>query len=152
MELLFGLFAGLAAGSVFALLGAGLVIAYRGSGVINFAHGSVAAYAAFTWDELRDMPGPTGIGNEGGSIHLPWFDPIPEWGFLKALHINNLPVEIHIMNDPPACEKLTLRLGYRSNIPPKIMEHMALVVSAGMPTSHGSQYFSIFSVPIISQG
>ena len=102
MELLFGLFAGLAAGSVFALLGAGLVIAYRGSGVINFAHGSVAAYAAFTWDELRDMPGPTGIGNEGGSIYLPWFDPIPEWGFLKALHINNLPVEIHIMTDPPA--------------------------------------------------
>ena len=50
MELIFGLFAGLAAGSVFALLGAGLVIAYRGSGVINFAHGSVAAYAAFTWD------------------------------------------------------------------------------------------------------
>jgi len=102
VDLLFGLFAGLAAGSVFALLGAGLVIAYRGSGVINFAHGSVAAYAAFTWDELRDMPGPTGIGNEGGSIHLPWFDPIPEWGFLKALHINNLPVEIHIMTDPPA--------------------------------------------------
>ena len=102
MELIFGLFAGLAAGSVFALLGAGLVIAYRGSGVINFAHGSVAAYAAFTWDELRDMPGETGIGNEGGSIYLPWFDPIPEWGFLKALHINNLPVEIHIMTDPPA--------------------------------------------------
>ena len=48
------------------------------------------------------MPSASGIGNEGGSIYLPWFDPIPEWGFLKALHINNLPVEIHIMTDPPA--------------------------------------------------
>ena len=101
MDLLFGLFAGLGPGAVFAILGAGLVIAYRGSGVINFAHGSVAAYAAYTWNELRAVPSGS-VGYEGGSIFLPWFDPIPEWGFLKALHINNLPVEIHIMVDPPA--------------------------------------------------
>ena len=109
MDLLFGLFAGLGAGAVFAMLGAGLVVAYRGSGVINFAHGSVAAYAAYTWDELREMPS-GGVGVEGGSIFLPWFDPIPEWGFLKALHINNLPVEIHIMVNPPVWLALLITL------------------------------------------
>lgn len=74
------------------MLGAGLVVAFRGSGVINFAHGAVAAYTAYTFDELRE-PG-------GGGIRLPWFDPIPEWGFLKAVKLNNLPVRIHIKEDP----------------------------------------------------
>ncbi|MBH02479.1 MAG: hypothetical protein CL469_07460, partial [Acidimicrobiaceae bacterium] len=101
MDVLFGAFAGLGAGAVFAILGVGLVVAYRGSGVINFAHGAVAAYTAFTWDELRNTTRGAYVKDDGGSIFLPWFDPIPEWGFLKALHINNLPVEIYIMNDPP---------------------------------------------------
>jgi len=101
VDVLFGAFAGLGAGAVFAILGVGLVVAYRGSGVINFAHGAVAAYTAFTWDELRNTTRGAYVKDDGGSIFLPWFDPIPEWGFLKALHINNLPVEIYIMNDPP---------------------------------------------------
>jgi len=90
-SLLFGLIGGLAAGSVYAILGAGLVVAFRGSGVINFAHGAVAAYSAYTFNEMREV----------GDIHLPWVDPIPEWGVLQTLRLNNLPVRIHIMDDPP---------------------------------------------------
>ena len=92
-SLTFGLIAGLASGAVFAILGAGLVVAFRGSGVINFAHGAVAAYAAYTFHQML-APG-------GGDIQLPWVDPIPEWGLLQRLRISNLPVQIHIMEDPP---------------------------------------------------
>ena len=53
--------------------------------------------------------------------------------------------------DPPPCAKATFRLGRRSNIPPKIIEQIARQVSAGIPTSHGSQYLLIFSWPIISR-
>ena len=42
--------------------------------------------------------------------------------------------------------------GNRSNTPPKIIEQMANEVSAGMPTSQGSQYFGIRSLPIMSHG
>ncbi len=89
-DLLLALVAGVGAGGLYALLGVGIVVAFRGSGVINFAHGAVAAYAAFTFDELR----------ETGNLYLPWFDPIPEWGFLQTLRINNLPVRISVGEDP----------------------------------------------------
>ncbi len=89
-ELIIALIAGVGAGGLYAMLGAGLVVAFRGSGVINFAHGAVAAYAAYTFDELR----------ENGDVYLPWFDPIPEFGFLKTLRINNLPVKLHLGEDP----------------------------------------------------
>src|SRR5690554_255048 len=56
------------------------------------------------------------------------------------------------INDPPACEKHTLKLGNFSNVPLNIKEHAARDVSAGIPTSHGSQYFSISSKPIIFHG
>lgn len=94
MEAFFAaLIAGIGAGGVYALLACGIVVAFRGSGVINFAHGGVAAYAAYNFDELRE-PG-------RGNIYLPWVDPIPEWGVLQKLRLNNLPVRIHIMEDPP---------------------------------------------------
>ena len=42
--------------------------------------------------------------------------------------------------------------GKRSKTPPKIMEQMASDPSAGMPTSHGSQYLGIRSLAIMSHG
>jgi len=87
------LIAGIGAGGVYALLACGIVVAFRGSGVINFAHGAVAGYTAYNFDEIRE-PG-------RGNIYLPWVDPIPEWGVLQKLHLNNLPVRIYIMEDPP---------------------------------------------------
>lgn len=101
-SILFGLIGGLASGAVFAILGAGLVVAFRGSGVINFAHGAVAAYAAYTFHQLR--------APDGGDIRLPWVDPIPEWGVLQDLRISNLPVSIHITENPPTWLAIVLSL------------------------------------------
>ncbi len=89
---LIALIAGIGAGALFAMLGQGIVVAFRGSGVINFGHGAVAGYSAYTFDELR----------ETGNLYLPWFDPIPEFGFLKALKLNNIPVRINIFSDVDA--------------------------------------------------
>lgn len=78
-ELLVAIIIGIGAGGLYAMLGAGIVTAFKGSGVINFAHGAVAMYAAYTWSELRKT----------GDIYLPWFDPLPtDW--------LNLPVRISI--------------------------------------------------------
>lgn len=101
-NVVFGLIAGLAAGAVFAILGAGLVVAFRGSGVINFAHGGIAAYTAYTFDQLRE-PG-------GGDIRLPWVDPIPEWGVLQDLKLSNLPVRIQIQENPSTFLAVVLSL------------------------------------------
>lgn len=46
--------AGIVAGSLYGLAAAGLVLTYRTSGVFNFAHGAVAAGAAFVFYDLRD--------------------------------------------------------------------------------------------------
>ncbi len=89
-DLFVALIAGVGAGGLYAMLGAGLVVAFRGSGVINFAHGAVAAYSAYTFDEIR----------ETGNVYLPWDDPIPEFGFLKTLRLNNLPVRLQIVDGP----------------------------------------------------
>jgi len=99
--LLVALIAGIGVGALYAMFGAGIVVAFRGSGVINFGHGAVAAYTAYTFDELR----------ETGKLHLPWFDPIPEFGFLKTLRINNLPVELELFsNVDPLTNKPNLAL------------------------------------------
>ena len=74
---------GLGAGGLYALLGTGVVVAFRGSGVINFAHGALAMYSAFTYDELRHR----------GRIALPWFDILPT-------HSVNLPVHITLKHGP----------------------------------------------------
>ena len=86
--LLVALIAGIGAGALYAMLGTGIVVAFRGSGVINFGHGAVAGYTAYSFHELRVT----------GSLYLPWFDPIPEFGFLKTLKLNNLPVRIDIFD------------------------------------------------------
>ena len=86
---LLAVLSGLGAGGLYAMLGSGIVTAYKGSGVINFAHGAVAMYAAYTWSELT----------LSGQIRLPWFDPIPELGVLKTLGINNFPVRISVRSD-----------------------------------------------------
>ena len=54
--------------------------------------------------------------------------------------------------DPEAWLNMTRKFGYRSNTPEKTMEQAAREVSAGMPTSQGSQYLVIISLPIMSHG
>jgi len=98
--LLIALIAGIGAGGLYAMLGSGIVIAFRGSGVINFGHGAVAGYTAYSFDELR----------ETGSLYLPWFDPIPEFGFLKTLKLNNIPVRIDIFDNVAFDNKPNLAL------------------------------------------
>tara|TARA_B100000902_G_scaffold55716_2_gene62505 strand:+ start:10082 stop:12238 length:2157 start_codon:yes stop_codon:yes gene_type:complete len=100
--LLVALIAGIGAGALYAMLGSGIVVAFRGSGVINFGHGAVAGYTAYSFDELR----------ESGSLYLPWFDPIPEFGFLQTLRINNLPVRIDIFDNVTLTEKPNLAVTF----------------------------------------
>jgi ABC-type branched-subunit amino acid transport system ATPase component/ABC-type branched-subunit amino acid transport system permease subunit len=45
---------GLGSGAVFAAMGIALVTTYRSSGVVNFATGTIALYAAYTYAYLRD--------------------------------------------------------------------------------------------------
>ena len=47
-SLLVALIAGIGAGALYAMLGQGIVVAFRGSGVINFGHGAVAGYTAYS--------------------------------------------------------------------------------------------------------
>lgn len=44
---------GFGTGAVIAALALGLVVAYRASGVINFGHGAIASYTAYTYNSLR---------------------------------------------------------------------------------------------------
>ncbi len=47
------------AGAIFAALAIGLVLTYRSSGLINFAHGAIATYVAYTYTSLQtagDLP------------------------------------------------------------------------------------------------
>ncbi len=82
-EFLFAIVLGIGAGGLYAMLGSGIVAAFKGSGVINFAHGAIAMYAAYTWSEMR----------LSGDVYLPWFDPLPT-------DTLNLPVRISIRDTP----------------------------------------------------
>ena len=82
-EFLFAIVLGVGAGGLYAMLGSGIVAAFKGSGVINFAHGAIAMYAAYTWSELRLT----------GDIYLPWFDPLPT-------DTLNVPVRISLRDTP----------------------------------------------------
>jgi len=76
---------GLGAGALYGAMAQGLVLAYRGSGVVNFSHGAVTAYVAYTYSELRregrmpllPLPNPMalveGVANRwfGGHLDLP---------------------------------------------------------------------------------
>ena len=105
-QFLIALIGGVGTGSLYAMLGTGLVVAFRGSGVINLGHGAVAGYAAYVFNELRTS----------GDLYLPWFDIIPEWGFLRTLRINNIPTRIHVFDfemyigKPPLIPTLLLSL------------------------------------------
>jgi branched-chain amino acid transport system permease protein len=89
----FGLL-GLAAGALYAMLASGLVCAFKGSGVINFAHGALAMYPAFTMIELRSS----------GQIKLPLVDFLPTSSL-------NVPVDISISDGPlPFAASLALSL------------------------------------------
>lgn len=48
---------GLASGSVYGIAGMGLVLTYKTSGIFNFAHGGVAAAAAYLFYELHERQG-----------------------------------------------------------------------------------------------
>jgi branched-chain amino acid transport system permease protein len=90
----FGLL-GLAGGALYAMLATGLVCAFKGSGVINFAHGALAMYPAFTMTELQRT----------GHIKLPLVDILPT----SAL---NVPVDITVHDGPvPFGVALALSLG-----------------------------------------
>lgn len=52
-DYLFYALLGTGAGAVIALLGVGLVVSYRGSGVLNFAHGAMAMWPAYCFNEMR---------------------------------------------------------------------------------------------------
>ncbi len=95
-DFIFAMLLGIGGGAVFAILAVGLVIAYRGSGVINFSHGAIAMYVGLTFNQIRLDPGLGGSGD----IYLPWVDIIPEWGWLRALRLNNLPVRITLGDAP----------------------------------------------------
>jgi branched-subunit amino acid ABC-type transport system permease component len=51
------LIVGLVTGSLYGLAGVGLVLTYRTSGIFNFAHGAIAAAAAFAFHSLHDTHG-----------------------------------------------------------------------------------------------
>ena len=93
-------FLGLGAGGFIALLAIGLVVAFKGSGVINFAHGAVAMYAAFTYNYLR----------LDGRLRLPWVDILPT-------HQLNIPVKIALSSN-------------KAPVAPIIAAVMALLISA----------------------
>ncbi|MEO3827678.1 ABC transporter permease [Actinomadura sp. B10D3] len=44
---------GLGTGAVYVALAQGVVVVYKATGIINFAQGAMAAWAAFTFDEIR---------------------------------------------------------------------------------------------------
>jgi branched-subunit amino acid ABC-type transport system permease component len=48
---------GLATGSIYGMAATGLVLTYKASGIFNFAHGTLAAGAAYLFWELRDRRG-----------------------------------------------------------------------------------------------
>jgi branched-subunit amino acid ABC-type transport system permease component len=56
-ELLPYVVGGLAGGSVYALAALGLVLTYKTTGIFNFAHGSVAALAAYVFHDLWQVHG-----------------------------------------------------------------------------------------------
>src|SRR6478735_2999785 len=68
---------GLGNGAVFAALAIALVLTYRSSGVVNFATGTIALYAAYTYASLRDgrllvlipgLPRDIGVGGHLGFV------------------------------------------------------------------------------------
>ena len=63
---------GIGAGSVYGALALALVVTYRSSGVINFASGSIAAYAAFIYGFLRQGEFPPMIPGLKPTYRLPF--------------------------------------------------------------------------------
>jgi branched-subunit amino acid ABC-type transport system permease component len=94
---------GLGAGALYGAMAQGLVLAYRGAGVVNFSHGAVTMFVAYTYSELRrtgrmpllPLPNPLalveGVVNRffGGDLALPDWPTFLDTGgpksFLPAL-------------------------------------------------------------------
>lgn len=98
-------FLGLGAGGFIAMMATGLVVAFKGSGVINFSHGAVAMYAAFTYNYLR----------LDGTIRLPLVDILPT-------HQANIPVRISLASGGPVDKWLAIVISLL----------MSVLIGAGM--------------------
>jgi branched-chain amino acid transport system permease protein len=98
-------FLGLGAGGFIAMMATGLVVAFKGSGVINFSHGAVAMYAAFTYNYLR----------LDGTIRLPLVDILPT-------HQANIPVKISLASGGPVDKWLAILISLL----------MSVLIGAGM--------------------
>ena len=83
-----------------------------------------------------------GSGNCGGGVYVSEGE----------VDIVNCIIKDNISTNTGGGVYLVDSFGYLSKMPPKIIEHIALDVSAGMPTSHGSQYLSMYCFPIMFQG
>ena len=77
---------GLTIGSVYALVALGLVLTYKTSGIFNFAHGGIAAVAAYLFYEFRSSragPGPwpssSRSSSSASSVVSSWNGSPPCW-------------------------------------------------------------------------
>lgn len=153
---------GLGAGALYGALAQGLVLAYRGAGVVNFSHGAVTAYVAYTYSELRrsgrmpllPLPNPLalveGIVNRffGGDLDLPDWptflglgDPM---GFVPALVVSLsvgmvIGLLVHFlvfrpMRDAPPLAKVVAAVG------------IMLVLQATITLRFGSESRSVGSI------
>ncbi len=153
---------GLGAGALYGAMAQGLVLAYRGSGVVNFSHGAVTAFVAYTYSELRrsgrmpllPLPNPLalveGVANRffGGDLDLPdwptflgFGDPMP---FIPALLISLsagmiIGLLVHFlvfrpMHDAPPLAKVVAAVG------------IMLVLQASITLRFGSESRSVGSI------
>ncbi len=76
-------------------------------------------YTAQTFNRIRT---PKDIGGSG-DIFLPWVDIIPEWGWLQALRINNLPVRI-TLGESPLSTPVAIIVGLAMSALIGIMAHL----------------------------
>lgn len=92
---------GFGTGAVVAALALGLVVAYRASGVINFGHGAIAAYTAYTYNSIRT----------DGLIPLPPLpNPVAPVEALLGIEIFDIPTHVSVGTTVPIWAAMALSL------------------------------------------
>ncbi len=92
---------GFGTGAVIAAIALGLVVAYRASGVINFGHGAIAAYCAYSYNSLRT----------DGEIPIPPLpNPVAPIEGLFNVEIFNLPTFISVGDSVATIPALVIAL------------------------------------------
>jgi branched-chain amino acid transport system permease protein len=92
---------GFGTGAVVAALALGLVVAYRASGVINFGHGAIAAYTAYTYNSIRS----------DGLIPLPPLpNPVAPIEAVLGIEILDLPTSVSVGGSVPVWSAVALSL------------------------------------------